>query len=75
MIDDIVKLANLYIGLKRNTVGYKRNRDANHTTKNENTALLGLSYFIDVPYWVQNTALGIVKTGQTDQGLTEKSYN
>ncbi|KAJ8927667.1 hypothetical protein NQ314_019848 [Rhamnusium bicolor] len=48
IIDDIVKYTNLYIDFKRNTVGYKRDRDAKHTTQNEITALLGLLYFIDV---------------------------
>ncbi|KAJ8964284.1 hypothetical protein NQ314_005018 [Rhamnusium bicolor] len=48
MIDDIVKYTNLYIDFKRNTVGYKRDRDAKHTTKSEITALLGLLYFIGV---------------------------
>ena len=48
MIDEIVKFTNFYIGNKRATVNYERERDAKDTTRDEVLALLGLLYLIGV---------------------------
>lgn len=48
MMDNIVKCTNSYIELKKESVMYKRDRDAKVTSRSEVMALLGLLYLLGV---------------------------